>query len=410
MTAPTTTLWQTAIGAFRRLFMPMPITLQSGGSDAGERIDERSVLGISAVWACVNLWAGLVGSAPLNIYRPDKDGNLILATDHWLFRILHFAPNADQTALDFWEGAQASLELKGNALCRRLKGSSGQLVGLEPMAWDYTTVTRNSDGGLVYRNGTDTLTADDVLHIRGFGGAPTGGLSTIAFCANAFGLVRATDRSASAMFANGVRSTGVISVKQQLDAPKRGELESALQAKFSGAMNAGRPMVLDNEATWTALTINPVDAQMIETRGFGVEEVCRIFGTPPVLVGHTSKTTSWPTGVEQQVLILQKFPLGRRFRRIELALEQQLLTPADRAAGIRIKFDQDSLQRGDSEGRAKFYNAGLQNGWFTINEVRKRENLPPVEGGDVPRMQMQNVPITEAENTVAAPKPPAEED
>ncbi|TIM24758.1 MAG: phage portal protein, partial [Mesorhizobium sp.] len=108
----------------------------------------------------------------------------------------------------------------------------------------------------------------------------------------------------------------------------------------------------------------------------------------------TSKTTSWPTGVEQQGLILQKFTLRRRLKRIEQALEQQLLTPQDRAAGVTIEFSIEGLLRADSAGRSAFYREMTSIGAMTINEVRGLENLPRVEGGDVPRMQMQNVPIT----------------
>jgi HK97 family phage portal protein len=135
---------------------------------------------------------------------------------------------------------------------------------------------------------------------------------------------------------------------------------------------------------------------MLESRGFSVEEICRFFGVPPFMIGHTEKTTSWGTGLEQMSMGFQKFTLRRRLKRIEQALEKQLLTGDDRAAGITVEFVVEGLLRGDSAARAAFYNSGLNNGWMTINEVRGLENLPPVQGGDVPRMQMQNVPITDA--------------
>lgn len=135
---------------------------------------------------------------------------------------------------------------------------------------------------------------------------------------------------------------------------------------------------------------------MLESRGFSVEEICRFFGVPPFMVGHTQKVTSFGSGLEQQVLGFQKFTLRRRLKRIEQALEKQLLTPEERSAGLTIEFNLEGLLRGDSAARATFYQSALTNGWMTINEVRALENMPGVEGGDVPRMQMQNVPITEA--------------
>jgi HK97 family phage portal protein len=135
---------------------------------------------------------------------------------------------------------------------------------------------------------------------------------------------------------------------------------------------------------------------MLESRAFSIEEVARLFGVPPHMIGHTEKSTSWGTGIEQQTIGFVQYTMRRRLKRIEQALEKYLLTPRDRAEGISIEFNVEGLLRGDSKTRADFHASGLQNGWLTINEVRRRENLPPVEGGDVPRMQMQNVPITEA--------------
>ncbi len=114
------------------------------------------------------------------------------------------------------------------------------------------------------------------------------------------------------------------------------------------------------------------------------------------MIGHTEKSTSWGTGLEQQTLGFQKFTLRRRLNRVEQGLEKQLLSAADRAAGLTIEFNIQGLLRADSAARSAFYQSALTNGWMTINEVRALENLPSVAGGDVPRMQSQNVPITEA--------------
>ncbi len=188
--------------------------------------------------------------------------------------------------------------------------------------------------------------------------------------------------------------------------PEREAVEAGLQRKFAGAMNAGRPMVLEGGTTWQALSLTPEDAQMLQSRGFSVEEVCRFFGVPPFMIGHTEKQTSFGTGLKEQTLGFQKFSLRRRAKRIEQAIRKQLMTAADRAAGLKVKFNFEDLLRGASDERSAFYNAGLSSGWLTINEVRAQEGLPPVEGGDVPRMQIQNVPITEA-GKVATVAPPA---
>ncbi|MFG1465244.1 phage portal protein [Xanthobacter sp. DSM 24535] len=393
-------LWQKAVTFVRRspsLTEPGGWRSSDGEAASGESVTENSVLALSAAWACVNILSGTQASLPLMVYRTAGNGARTVAIDHPLYRILHHSPNAEQTAYDFWEFGTASLELRGNFFA--LKDTVGdRLVGLTPIAAP-VDVTRDR-GALRYRWSEDGRAYDEgparVLHIRGFGGSPLGGMSTLAFGRNTFGLASAIDRTAGATFKNGLRPSGVLTFPTFLKPDQRKIAEEDMAAKFVGAMNAGRPMVLEGGTTWQALTLNPEDAQMLQSRGFSVEEVCRFFGVPPFMVGHTVKSTSFGTGLEQQILGFQKFSLRKRLRRIEMALMKQLLSPADWAAGIIIEFNLEGLLRGDSAARAAFYTALLSAGVMTINEVRALENLPPVEGGDVPRMQMQNVPITQA--------------
>lgn len=374
--------------------------LGSVPTSSGETVNTASVLGLAAAWACVNLLAGTIASLPLMVYRT-RNGARTVASDHPLYRILHDSPNADQTALDFWEFVCASLELHGNAYAEVVRARNGRIIALGvPITPELVTVRRLDNGALEYEwvdQGRRIIAGQDrVLHIRGFGGNPLGGLSTLSAGRQSFGLAQAIERASGDTFRNGVRPSGLLKTADTLTIDQRKQAEELLQEKFAGAINAGRPMLLDRGMDWVQLSISPEDAQMLQSRAFSVEEVCRFFGVPPFMVGHTEKTTSWGTGLEQQTLGFQKFTLRRRLKRIEQALEKQLLSVADRLAGITIEFNLEGLLRADSAARASFYQLMLTNGVMTINEVRSLENLPPVEGGDEPRMQMQNVPITQA--------------
>src|SRR6476660_7493766 len=110
---------------FRRLVVGDSTTVRvdSYSSAAGERVEETDVLALSTAWACVNLRAGIIGSLPLVVYRTDAKGNRGIARDHGLYRLLHNSPNDEQTSLDFWEGAAASLDLKGNSVALKTIGS-----------------------------------------------------------------------------------------------------------------------------------------------------------------------------------------------------------------------------------------------------------------------------------------------
>jgi HK97 family phage portal protein len=372
-----------------------------------DRLGTNYVLGLTAAWACVNLLAGTIASLPLMVYRTGPGGVRTPARDHPLYRVLHDSPNADQTALDFWEFVCASLELRGNSYAEIERGVSGQVIGLYPIRPEAVRVSRNTAGRLQYKwneAGQEvTRDQDEVFHIRGFGGNPLGGLSTLAACSGTFGANATLEGAAANVFANGVRPSGILSTDKTMTPEQRTVAEGLLQQKFVGAVNAGRPMLLDNGVKWEQLTINPEDAQMLESRRFGVEEICRIFGVPPHMVGHTENSTSWGTGIEQQTLGFQKFTLRRRMKRIEQAIGKQLMTPADRASGIIAEFNLEGLLRGDSEGRAKVNEINLRNKVLTINEVRAQDNLPPVSWGDRPWGQMQDLQLNELGEVPAKP-------
>lgn len=367
--------------------------------NAGVPVTEMGILGLSAAWACVNLLAGTIASLPIMVYRTDAAGNRVPARDHPLYRVLHDSPNYDQTSLDFWEGGQAALELRGN-MHARIERFGERIIALHPFF--NPSITRQSNGALRYRwteNGKSwDEPQENVFHVRGFGGSPLGGLSTLSYGRQVFGLSLAVNNAAQVTFANGVRPSLIFSAPadKTLGEAVRGPLEKALQDKHAGAMNAGRPMLLEGGITPHQISLSPEDAQMLESRSFSVEEICRFFEVPPHMIGHTEKSTSWGTGLEEQTLRFQKFTLRRRLKRIEQAIAKQLLTPADRVAGIVVEFNLEGLLRADSKGRSEFYQKMTQIGAMTINEVRALENLPPVPGGDVPRMQSQNIPINMA--------------
>jgi HK97 family phage portal protein len=227
-----------------------------------------------------------------------------------------------------------------------------------------------------------------MLHVRGFGGNPLGGLSTLTYGRNTFGLATALERSSAAIFRNGVRMSGVVQTDNSLTPEQRIRAEQLINEQMAGADNSGVARLFDNGMKWQQLTINPDDAQMLESRAFSVEEVCRVFGVPPHMIGHKAGENNW--GIEQLTLSFVQFTLRERLKNIESTLEEQLLSPQERSAGMRIEFNLEGLLRGDSAARTAFYKEALAGKWMTANEVRAKENLPPVPWGDAPWVQMQD--------------------
>ena len=368
-------------------------------SHAGEGVTPQSVLALSTAWACVNLIAGVLGTLPLEVWRTNpRTGFPEPAHGHWLALLLK-SPNLEQTKIDVLEMVAVSLELRGNAYLRKGRlAAGGSIVSLTPYDPDDVYVSRNWQSGALeyavrdWRGRVERLGSDDIWHVRGFGGSPIGGLSTLSHGKQVFGLAQALDKAAATTFKNGVRPSGVLSFKDWLTEPRRKSAERDIE-NFKGAHASGKPLILEGGVEWNQISFSPEEAQMLASRGFSVEEKCRLFGTPPVLVGHTEKVSSWGTGIQEITLGWVKYGLRRRFKRIEESGDQQLLTPADRAAGYYLRYNIEALLRADSKGRSAFYEVMTRAGIMTINECRRLEGLPPVPGGDVPRMQAQNVPI-----------------
>jgi len=363
------------------------------------------IVGLSASWACVQLLAGTIASLPLMVYRTDAQGIRRVARDHPLYFVLHDSPNYDQTAVDFWEMMAAGIELQGNAYALKERRSGGIVNALHPLRPDLVKVRRAGDGGLEYDWTEDgrrhVKRGEDVLHIRGPLGNALTGASTLSMCRGVFDDALSAETAAGAMFNNGVNPSGILATPDdvRLTNVQRDELETRLAQKYMGSIRQGRPMLLDGGLKWTQLSINPHDAQMLESRKFSGEQICRIFGVPPAMVGFGDKGSNWGTGKEVDILGFQKFTLRKRLKRIEQALLKQLVPLAEqRAQGLTIEFNLEGLLRGDTASRYDAYEKAIRMGLRTRNECRALENLPPVPGGDVITVQMQDIPLADAVN------------
>lgn len=365
---------------------------------AGKIVSVDTALEIATVWACVRLLSETIATLPLMLYRTDDTGGRTVAADHALYSLLHDEPNADLTAVEFWEGVVLSLCLPGNAYARKER-MGRRLVALTPLAADRVAVRRRDDGRREYvhsdRDGRQVYDEDDIFHVRGFGSAGDVGLSPIAYARQSLGAAMAADEHAAALFANGVQPSGVLTIDQVLDADQRREVRENIVAPMAGSGNAGSLFVLEAGMKFQAISMTPEDAQFLQTRSFHVEEICRWFRVPPFMVGHTEKTTSWGTGLEQQMIGFLTFGLRPYLSRIEQAIKRSLIVPEERRR-LTPEFKVEGLLRADSKARADFYATMVQNGIMDRNEVRRLENLPPRPGADALTVQSQNVPLGQA--------------
>jgi HK97 family phage portal protein len=371
------------------------------GNAAQKSVTPDSALQLSTAWSCTRLLSETIGTLPLGMFIKDGSRGKEAAQDHYLYSLLHDEPNADQTAVEFWEGMVAGLCLWGNGYAERAE-IGGRTVALNPLPCGHggVTVVRDADGARQYRfadrGKTETLPEEKMFHVRGFGVGGDQGLSPISFARQTLGAALAADEVAGGMFGSGLHLSGFLEQDAAAKLVSVDELNDLVELfkEFAGSQNAGRVLPLQPGMKFAPLGMKPEDAQLLQTRAFHVEEICRWFRVPPFMVGHTEKSTSWGTGLEQQMIGFVTFTLAPYLKRIEQAVKKQLLPPSERRS-VFAEFNLDALLRADSAGRALLYASAAQNGWMDRTEIRGKENLPPKEGDPGLTVQSNLVPLSQ---------------
>lgn len=330
--------------------------------------------GISAVYACVSAISETIGSLPLAVYRKTDTGRE-KAPDHALYRVLHDQPNERQSALEFREQMTAHMLLRGNAYARIVRGGDGQVRQLIPLHPDRVRVLELENGRVGFEVTTgdkvERLTQDEVFHLRHRSDDGVVGVSPIARAKGVLELAAAEHQHGTDTFTNGSKLLGVLKAPGRLNATQRQSIATAWQS-----FKAGGTPVLDDGLDYAPVSMTLEDAEWIAARQFSVEECCRLFRVPPTIVGDLRHGNYSNTSeLARQFVTLC---LRRHLVAWEQAIHRQLLTEAGRRTYF-VEHGVEGLLRGDSTTRASFYQSAIQNGWMEVNEVRRLENLPPLE-------------------------------
>lgn len=365
-------------------------------SSSGQVVTEQSVLTLSAVWACARLISETIATLPLGMYEKASSGRRP-AAQHPLDFIIGVQPNSETVSSVHWEAVVAAMLLRGSARCEKLM-IGGRLVGLQFLYPGRLVISRAADGSKRYRYTDEDgrqrdIPTSRIWTIPGWSLDGVNGVSVMRYGANVFGAALATDSAASGTFRRGLMPTTWFKYPKVLNQKQRDDARELIENRLSGAVNAGRPAILEAEMEVGTIGINPVDAQLLQSRGFSVEDICRWFRVPPWMVGHTEKSTSWGNGIESQMIGFLTFTLAPWLRRIEQYIVKDLLLPADRGR-FYPKFAVEGLLRADSAARSAFYTAMVNNGIFTRDEVRELEDREPRGGNaDVLTVQAAMAPL-----------------
>lgn len=361
------------------------IALGSRIDSVGQTVNQKTTLGLPAAWACVRLKSDVVGAMGMGVFEKSASGGRKSRSDHWLYDLVHEEPNRDQTAAEFWAGQVAAMDLWGNAYAE--KETLGQRVtALTPLAPHLVQVKRNAQNERVYlymdRGKAEELPADKVFHLRGLTLGGDVGLSAIEFGRRTLGGAMAANKTASDTFRSGLQIAGLMETGSTKLSPEQREDLLEIFDEWLGDAMRGRIVPLEKDFKFNPIKMNPADAQLLESRAWDIEEICRWFGVLPMLIGHAAKgQTMWGSGIEQLLLGWQTLLLNPLLTNIQQAVKKQLLPIAERKR-VYPEINREALMAADSAARAALYSAFGQNGVMDRNEMRARENLDAREGGD----------------------------
>lgn len=372
-------------------------------SKSGINITEESAMRLSAVYACVRILSESIASLPLKIYKRGPDGSKRAALEHPLYRVLHDISNGHQSSFEFRETIVAHLNLWGNAYIKKIIDNKGIVTELKPIdPWRvriFEDKTRPKEFQLQYvvreDEGQKVYFSHEIVHIKGLSLNGKVGLSPIAYAREAIGLGLAAEQFGNQYFGQGTNLGGTLESPNGLSDAAYNRLKADMLAKRQGLNNSHGIMILEEGLKFSKTTIPPEDSQFIETRKFQLTEIARIFRIPPHMIADLEKATF--SNIEHQGIQFVVHTLRPWLVRIEQAYFMQLLTEEEQKDYL-IEFNVDGLLRGDFKTRQEGYAIARQNGWMNADDIRKLENMDPMEDeiGKVYLVNGNMIPITTA--------------
>jgi HK97 family phage portal protein len=372
---------------------------------------------MSTVYACVRLLGDTISSLPLSAYVRRGRARINYAAAYGSLPQWINKPNPDTTRLEFFEQVIASLNLHGNAFILTVRDDMNEVVELycinpvnvrikrpDPNAEIIyeVTIPYNAQNGLYdpmqsnqLAGKTMILTKNEMLHIPMFRlPGQLLGLGPIGAARVTLGSTMAAEIYAASYFGNAANPGGVIEAPGEMTEEQAEDISRTWNISHSGPYRAGKLGILTGGATFKPLQLNAADAQLLEVRRFGVEEIARLFRVPVSLLGHPVAGAMSFASVEAQNLSFVQHSLRPLLERLEQALSP-LLPEQD---GF-IKFNLDALLRGTTLERYEAYTKGLREGFLSLNDVRYVEDLAPLgESGDQYRVPLQNIDAADAKD------------
>lgn len=366
-------------------------------SSAGENITEETSLHLSAVYNAVSLISGTVGSLPLHLMKKTGKGSKI-ADNKSIYNVMHTEWNPYMTAMAGRECLMSHVLSWGNGYAEKITNGLGEISALWPITPNRVRLAWENNE-LVYKitvgNETMTFPREKILHIPGLGFDGFQGYSVVAMARKSLGLTAAMETFGSLYFGQGTHPGVIVSHPGNLTATAHANLETSLATAHGGLGKSHRLMLLEEGMKIEAVGIPPEDSQFLQSRQFQIPEVARWFNLPPHKLKDLTKSSF--SNIESEQISFVTDSILPWLVRLEQNYNMQLLM-ANESGRQKLYFKHvvEGLLRGDSASRGAFYTQMFNIGVMSINEIREKEDLNPIDDGDIHFVPMNMQTVEEA--------------
>jgi len=357
---------------------------------ASTAVSPSTALTFSAVWAAMRLLSESISTLPLNVYKKENNGDRVEQNTD-LSYLLKYQPNTYQNKITFLEKVMMDLLSNGNSFVRIERNTLGKPIELLPLNYQDVTVYFKDDR-LYYSSDQfkGTYNAEDILHFKLITNvnATTGttnqtsgilGMSPITQCKNAIGWSMDVEEYSRTFFKSGAKLSGLLKTSRSLSEQAIDRLRNSFNSNYASLSGSNQTAVLEEGLEFQPITIPPDQAQFLQSREFGIAEIARIFNVPPHLLKDLTKSSF--NNIEMQSQEFVTYSLMPYLNKIELEMNTKLFRKTNIGKEY-VKFNVNSLLRGNIKDRSDYYKTAITNGWLSINEVRAKEDENKIADGD----------------------------
>lgn len=369
-------------------------------SGSNSRVSPSTALTFSAVWAAMRLLSESVSSLPVGVYKKDNNGDRTELTNE-LSYLLKYEPNTYQNKIGFLEKIMMDLLCNGNSYVKIERNGAGKPTELLPL--NFQDVDVYFKDNRLYYTATElksTYDSKDILHFKLISdvNTPNGnsnkdgiiGMSPIEQCANAIGWGMDVEEYGRTFFKNGGKLSGILKTDRQLSETAINRLRNSFNENYSKLSGSNQTAVLEEGLSFQPISIPADQAQFLASREFSIAEVSRIFNVPPHLLKDLTKSSFNNIEMQSQEFVI--YSLMPYLNKIEMEMNTKLFRKSN-FGNEYIKFNTNALLRGNIKDRTDYYRTAITNGWMSVNEVRRKEEMNKILDGDKHFLQMNMTTI-----------------